>query len=70
MIQLGGYEWVTAEEARMQAGRELTDARLWQWKRRGHVIAHRVGKINLYRLDTVLDAEAARAADLALQNAR
>lgn len=58
MITDDNHEWVTGEEARAHVHVRLNDALLRQWKRRGLVIAQRLGKVNYYRLDTVEDAEA------------
>lgn len=52
-----GNEWVTADRARAQVHERLSDELLRQWKRRGLVIAQRLGRVNVYRLDTVEDAE-------------
>ena len=55
----GGREWHTGEEVRAQCGPDLTDERLRQWKHRGKVKGVRVGRVNYYDLDTVLDRELA-----------
>lgn len=57
IIDAEGREWVTAEEAREQCGPRLTDGRLRQWKRRGRVRAQRIGRVNHYLLDDLLDAK-------------
>lgn len=59
MIVHEGREWHTGGEVREQCGPGLTDARLRQWKHRGRITGVRVGRVNYYDLDSVLDAEAA-----------
>lgn len=50
-------EWVTAEEAREQCGARVNNAKLRQWKHRSRVRAKRIGRVNYYLLDDVLDID-------------
>lgn len=57
MIDLDGVEWVTAAEAIEQLGDDVTPAMLREWKSRGLVQGHRLGRANVYHLEQALDAE-------------
>ena len=57
MIVLDGVEWVTAEEAIAQLGNDVTPAMLREWKSRGLIAGHLIGRTNVYPLEQALDAE-------------
>jgi hypothetical protein len=54
---VSGHTYATAEELREQLGDDVTAELLRDWKRRGLVTAHRVGRVNWYRVDEAIEAE-------------
>lgn len=54
-----GREYLTAEQVREQLGGDITAELLRDWKRRGLITGHRVGRVNLYPVADVIEAELA-----------
>lgn len=57
MIVLDGISWGTADEIREELGEDVTAELLRDWKRRGLLRAHRVGRVNFYPVLEAVETE-------------
>jgi hypothetical protein len=54
-----GRQYLTAAEIREQLGQDITAELLRDWKRRGLITGHPIGRANVYPLAEVVQAELA-----------
>lgn len=57
MIELAGVRYITASEAAEYLGPDVTPELVRDWKRRGLIVGHRVGRCTWYRLDDLTEVE-------------